>query len=142
MLGNLPRLAFLPVEALVILEGHHAQPPPPLMEGMRPSGVFRTPPIVAPLQDGTQRYMVLDGANRTTALQKMGYPHALVQIVRPDHPGLKLYTWNHVVWGIDPAEFFLAIRQLPNIKLVSEEEERPDLWGDCSLASIQVRRGA
>jgi len=141
MLKNLPRLALLPVEDLVIHEWHDDQRTPPLIERMRASGVFRNPPIVAPLQDGTQRYMVLDGANRTTALQKMGYPHALVQIVRPNHPGLKLYTWNHVVWGIDPAEFFLAIRQLPDIQLVGAEEERPDLWGDCSLASIQVRRG-
>src|SRR3989337_1353519 len=108
---------------------------------MRASGVFRNPPIVAPVQDGTQRYMVLDGANRTTALQKMGYPHALVQIVRPDHPGLKLYTWNHVVWGLEPAEFLLAFRELPDTDLVSGAEDRPDLWGDCGLAMIQVRRG-
>src|SRR5512141_2432247 len=110
MLDHLPTLAFLPVESLVIHEWHDDQRTPPLIARLRASGVFRNPPVVAPLSDGTGRYMVLDGANRTTALRSMGFPHALVQIIEPDDPGLSLENWNHLVWGLDPAEFLSGLQ--------------------------------
>ena len=143
MLGNLPHLAFLPVECLIIHEQHDDQRTPPLIERIRASGVFRNPPIVTPLQDSSGRYMVLDGANRTTALQMMGYPHALVQIVQPDDPGLKLENWNHVVWDMDPKDFLTGIRDIESINLLSihRREMEPDLWGPCGLALIQIPRG-
>jgi L-serine kinase (ATP) / ParB family transcriptional regulator, heme-responsive regulator len=140
MIDNLPRLAFLPVECLIIHEWHDKQRTPPLIERLQASGVFRNPPVVCPLHDESERYMVLDGANRTTALQLMGYPHALVQIVEADNPELKLENWNHVIWGIPPVEFLREIRQLPEISLLQSEDgnPEPDLWGDCGLALIQI----
>ena len=141
MLSSTPRLEVIPIACLVIHEWHDDQRTPPLMARLQESGVLRNPPVVAPLQDGSQRYMVLDGANRITTLRQMGYPHAVVQVVHPDDPGLKLYNWNHVVWGLDPPELVSAIEKLPDIELVRGEEERPDLWGDCGLAVIQVPRG-
>jgi len=141
MLGQLPRLVFLPVKVLVIHEYHDDSRTPPLIENIRRSGVWRNPPIVTPLMDGTHRFVVLDGANRKTALEQMGIPHALVQLVQPDDPGLRLYNWNHVVWGMPPEDLILAIASLPEIELVRGEEERPDLWGECGLATIQLPRG-
>lgn len=142
MLENLPNLAFLPVEKLIIHERHDEQRTPPLIERIRASGILRNPPIVAPLQDGTGRYMVLDGANRTTALTKMGFPHALVQIVQPDDPGLRLENWNHVVWGLDPSDLLIKAREIPAITLVPQPDgEEPDLWGDCGLALLQIPNG-
>lgn len=141
MLSSTPRLEVIPIASLVIHEWHDDQRTPPLMARLQESGVLRNPPIVAPLQDGSQRYMVLDGANRITTLRKMDYPHAVVQVVHPDDPGLKLYNWNHVVWGLDTPELVSAIENLPDIELVRGEEERPDLWGDCGLAMIQMPRG-
>jgi hypothetical protein len=141
MLENLPRLVFLPVENLVIHEYHDDQRTPPLIDRIRVSGVWRNPPIVTPLQDKSGRYMVLDGANRTVALSKMGIPDALVQIVQPDDPGLRLYNWNHVVWGLDPTDFLTGLREIVELDLIAGNDDRPDLWGDCGLASIQLPRG-
>jgi len=141
MLEKMPVLRFLPVESLVVHEWHDEQRTPPLVARIQAMGVWRNPPIVTPLDDGSGRHMVLDGANRTTALRLMGYPHALVQVVHPDDPGLKLFNWNHVVWGLDPAEFLSAIRAIPELELESGETHHPDLWGDCGLAMVQVRRG-
>jgi hypothetical protein len=45
--------------------------------------------------------MVLDGANRVTALTRMGYPHILVQVVNYEDDGVDLRVWYHVVCGID-----------------------------------------
>jgi hypothetical protein len=140
MIENLPRLAFLPVECLIIHEWHDRQRTPPLIERLKASGVFRNPPVVSPLPDESGRYMVLDGANRTTALQMMGYPHALVQIVQTSDPGLKLENWNHVIWGIQPGEFLSQILELAEINLIRSEQgtQDPDLWGECGLALVQL----
>jgi hypothetical protein len=140
MLENLPKLAFLPVADLVIHEWHDEQRTPPLIDRIRASGVFRNPPIVAPLPDSSGRYIVLDGANRITALRKMDFPHALVQVVQPDDPGLQLENWNHVVWGLDPSDFLASLRAVRDLELVvcDDENEQPNLWGDCDLALVQV----
>ena len=143
MLAELPTLAFLPVEALIIHERHDDQRTRPLILRIRNSGVFRNPPIVCPLQDGSERYMVLDGANRTTALQEMGFQHALVQVVQPDHPGLTLQNWNHVIWELSPDRFLSGIHDLPGVHMVPEHEPQAeaDLFGDCGLALVRSCNG-
>jgi hypothetical protein len=141
MLEHMPDLAFVPVDKLLIHEWHDDQRTPPLVERMLASGVFRNPPIVSPLKDGSGRYMVLDGANRTTALQKMDYPHALVQVVNPDDPGLKLMNWNHVVWGLAPQDFLDGLQGIPDARLMPGKSDRASLIGDRDLAIVQMPRG-
>lgn len=141
MLEHMPHLAFVPVENLLIHEWHDDQRTPPLIERILASQVFRNPPIVSPLNDGSGRYMVLDGANRTTALQKMGYPHALVQVVNPDDPGLKLLNWNHVVWGLAPQAFLEGVQAISEVRLLPGKSDRASLWGERDLAIVQIADG-
>lgn len=138
-----PQLAFLSVHHLLIHERHDNQRTKPLVLRIRGSGVWRNPPIVSPLQDGSQRYMVLDGANRITVLREMNFPHALVQIVEPDDPGLSLQNWNHVVWEMNSLRFLTGIRNLPGLRLarLHDFDAPPQLEGDCGLAIIQSCRG-
>lgn len=140
---DLPHLCFLPVENLLIHERHDDERTRPLVLRIRASGVFRNPPIVTPLRDGTDRYMVLDGANRITALREMDFPHALVQVVQPDDPGLNLQTWNHVVWELNARRFLTGIRDIPSIRLIPQHNANvePDLEQDCGLALVQSCRG-
>lgn len=138
---SIPHLEILPVSSLLEHEWHDEQRTEPLIERIQESGVLRNPPIVTPLQDESQRFMVLDGANRVAALKKLEYPHALVQVVQPDDQGLKLYNWNHVIWGIRPSQFLADIEQLKDVYLISGEDDRPNLWKECGLAMIQVARG-
>jgi hypothetical protein len=140
---NLPDLCFLPVDRLLIHERHDEQRCQPLILRIRASGVFRNPPVVSPLLDGTDRFMVLDGANRITALRMMGFPHALVQIVQPDDPGLTLQTWNHIVWEHHAARFIQNIRSIPGVRLhrVDPERVEPGLEAECGLALVMSCRG-
>jgi hypothetical protein len=85
--------------------------------------------------------MVLDGANRTTALQKMAYPHALVQVVNPDGPGLKLMNWNHVVWGVAPGAFLEGIQKIQDARLIPGKSSQASLRGGCDLAIVQMPHG-
>jgi hypothetical protein len=64
---------------------------------------------------GTDRYVVLDGANRTSAIQSIGCPHMLVQVVDYERQ-VQLYTWFHLIAGRTPATFLEEISrgiQLP-----------------------------
>jgi hypothetical protein len=145
MKQELPVLKFIEIDEIHFHEKHDHQRTLPLIERIRESGFFRNPPIVAPLKDRTGRYIVLDGANRITALGEMGFSHVLVQIVDPEHPGLKLENWNHVVWDMEPKEFLTKIRNIPdiNLDLLGENETmQPDLWGSCGLAVVQIPRGS
>lgn len=139
---DFPSLAFLPVDCLLIHERHDDQRTQPLILRLRASGVLRNPPIVSPLNDGSNRYMVLDGANRIAALRQMGFPHALVQVVEPDDPGLGLQNWNHVVWEMNARRFLVGIRNVPGIQLRPVQDPlQPSLEGECGLALLQSCRG-
>lgn len=144
MQATLPRLEFLPIHALLIHEQHDDQRTRPLILRMRASNVFRNPPIVSPLQDGTGRYMVLDGANRTTALQQMEFPHVLAQVVDPHDGGLNLQTWNHVIWEFNHERFLEKLAAIPELAMlptVENDEQQASLQAGDSLVIVQTPTG-
>jgi len=124
---DLPLLAILPLEKMLLHEHHDQQRSPHLLENVRFSGVLRNPPVVSPLHDRTGRYMVLDGAHRTLVMQQLGMPHLLAQVVEPDDPGLALNPWNHVLWELEPEEFFHSIAEVPYIELEPCNNPQP-VW--------------
>jgi hypothetical protein len=141
MASNLPTLRIVPSPNLVPHEWHDDQRSKPLIDKLRASGVLRNPPIVTPLPDGSGRYMVLDGANRTSALNHMGIPHALVQVVEANDPGLDLHTWNHVLWDWDAADFLGALRKMPDVELkdIDPAVKRPQSrWPVKTLVWVQT----
>ena len=118
MILSLPHLDILPIESLILHEDHDMQRSMPLIEKLRAAGILRNPPIVMPLTDGTNRYMVLDGANRVTSLQEMEFPHIIAQVVQADDPNVNLQTWNHVVWGMKPGSLMSGFRKLKGLSVV------------------------
>ncbi|MEX2143035.1 MAG: hypothetical protein WD740_00445 [Anaerolineales bacterium] len=110
MAATLPTLRILPVSSLVPHEWHDDQRAWPLIEGLRSSGLLRNPPIVTPFDDGSGRYMVLDGANRSVAFAQIGIPHILAQVVEASNKQLKLKKWNHVLWNWEPQALVDALR--------------------------------
>jgi hypothetical protein len=140
---NLPHLEILPLDKLVLHEFHDSQRTPPIIRAIEESGMLRNPPIVMSLEDGTDRYMVLDGANRTTALKEMGVPHTLAQIVQSNDPGLGLSPWNHVVWGANPDSLLDWARMVPDLNLIPSNEENlfRSLLDIRSLAILHLANG-
>ena len=119
---SFPHLAIVPLVDLLVHEWYDERRAMPLLERIRSSGIFRNPPIVTPVSDHSGRFVVLDGANRTAALRKMGCPHILVQIVESNDSGLRLRTWNHVLLDLESARLFAELRELPGLNLVSSAE--------------------
>lgn len=117
MIPSLPRLDILPVESLILHEDHDMQRSAPLIEKLRAAGILRNPPMVMPLMDGTNRYMVLDGANRVTSLEAMEFPHIVAQVVEADDPNVNLQTWNHVVWGMSAKSLMSKLRKLKGVEV-------------------------
>ncbi|NJC96890.1 MAG: hypothetical protein C3F07_09665 [Anaerolineales bacterium] len=118
MIPNLPNLRILPLDSLIMHEDHDMQRTLPLVEKLRAQGIIRNPPIVMPLNDGTDRYMVLDGANRVTSLREMEFPHIVAQVVEAGNPHVNLQTWNHIVWGMSHNTLISNMRKIKGIKLV------------------------
>jgi hypothetical protein len=140
-LPALPHLELLPIRDLLEHERHDNLRTDSLITRMVESGVLRNPPIVTPLQDNSQRFMILDGANRVAVLQKLEFPHAVVQIVNADDPGLKLYNWNHVVWGFNPAELLASINQLSEASIVTGDRMTTNSSIEQSLAKFETAQG-
>ena len=101
---DIPDLLIVPADALLLHEDVDIRRVEPLVERLRMDGLLKNPPVVAPVAgrdaDGCEnrRYVILDGANRTTALWKLGAPHHLVQVV--DYREVELGTWGHLVADI------------------------------------------
>jgi len=85
----------------------------PLVARLRDEGLLRNPPIVAPLADDDPRFVVLDGANRVTALRRMGVPHILAQVV--DYGAVALHTWHHAITGYGSEDLMSQIAAIPGL---------------------------
>lgn len=90
-----PRLWVWPVDRLLLHEEADAARVERLADALRRDGVLRNPPVVAALDDG--RAVVLDGANRITAVRTLGLPHAVVQEIAYEDPNVHLSVWRHFV---------------------------------------------
>jgi hypothetical protein len=113
---ELPDLRILPINRLLLHEEHDAQRSQPLAARLTADGVLRNPPVVA-IIPGDDHFVVLDGANRVTALGALGIPHVLAQVVDYDDEELVLDTWHHLVGGFSRAEFHRALGELIGVCL-------------------------
>ena len=130
-----PTLDILPAENICLHEHHDPQRTRPLLERIKSSRILYNPPVVIPVGEDGSRFMVLDGANRVTAMKEMGLPHLLVQIVDANSPGLSLQTWNHVIWNIEP-EFLL--KEIESIKGILLESNSQPAFTPHSLGMLEL----
>jgi hypothetical protein len=64
------------------------------MKRLQADGRLVNPPVATCYKG---RYIILDGATRFTALQRLDYPHIIVQVVQAEKHGFELHTWHHVI---------------------------------------------
>ena len=119
----LPDLRFVPVESLVPHEQHDAHRMEPLVRQLREETHLKNPPVVASLADheGDPRYVVLDGANRSTAARAAGFPHMVVQVARYEEPHVRLATWYHALSDMTAAEIETSLRAIPGLTCHAED---------------------
>jgi hypothetical protein len=130
---EIPDLRILPTESLVLHEHADGKRVARLEARLRRDGFLKNPPIVAPIP-GEDRYVVLDGANRVSALMAMGSPHVLAQVVEYKSDDVQLYTWYHLIVGRTPATFLAEIRNVEGITVL----EAPLEMARAALVDKQV----
>ncbi len=108
-----PVLRVLETSRLVL----HEDPDPVrvsrLREALKQDRVLRNPPIVTPTREG--QAVVLDGANRVTALRELAVPHVVAQVVAYEHQEITLSTWRHYIREDDALRQRIAA--LPGVRV-------------------------
>ena len=135
---DLPDLKVVPVSSLHPHERCDASRAEPLVRRLRADGVLKNPPVVLPLGQRAESFVVLDGANRTEAFRAMGLPHVLVQVVHPGDNSVRLETWNHLLRCIGIEALIEGLVAFPELALVRSERDRAtfNLSAGASLAYL------
>ncbi|MBN1147449.1 MAG: hypothetical protein JXA78_09345 [Anaerolineales bacterium] len=119
----LPSLRMLPTALLIPHEDYDPRRAEKLSRRILEEGLLKNPPVVAAIP-GTERFVVLDGANRTMAFQAAGIPHIVAQLVSYDDPGVILDTWYHVVSNMALEDFEQALLEVAGMRLHACELEQ------------------
>ena len=145
--SHLPDLRFVPTASILPHEQPDNSRLEPLVRKIRELSVLKNPPIVTTLSgEGTPdaRYVVLDGANRSTAAKAAGFPHMIVQVVPYDAAHVELSTWNHALSHYPHAEMQAALDRTPGLSSADTDvrHARAVLARREALAWIQFEDGA
>ena len=119
---SLPKLRIIPTNDVVLHEECEAKRVQKLIDRLRTDNLLRNPPVVSEI-DGGRRYMVLDGANRATALREMGFRDILAQVIDYSDPRVILDTWNHFVPDLSPEALIEEIKSIAGIRVTSNDLE-------------------
>lgn len=94
-----------------------------LVERLRAETRLRNPPVVAKAR-GNQ-FVLLDGANRVSALQELGFSHIPVQVVDYGHADVRLEGWHHLLLEGRALELRSEYERIDGVRL--EEVAADDL---------------
>jgi hypothetical protein len=133
---------MLPTAALVPHEDCDPRRIERLSQRIQKEGRLKNPPVVAAIPE-TDRFVVLDGANRSTAFSALSIPHIVAQVVSYGDPGVVLDTWYHVVSGMPLQVFEAALAVVDGMQLhpCSLEQARADLATNNAAAYIVCEQG-
>lgn len=135
-MSHIPDIPELRIVPSADLRPHEAVDPSRakrLIQSLRNEGYLKNPPVVLPMGGTPERFVVLDGANRTTAFQQMGFPHMLVQVARH---GVEVRSWNHALMGESLGPLLSTIGQIEGLSVVESDPERAGRWlGDHSAVA-------
>lgn len=139
---DLPDLRMLPTEKLIPHEDCDPRRVERLSQRLISEALLKNPPIVATIPE-SDTYVILDGANRALAFDKLGIPHIIAQLVTYTDSGVELDTWYHVVAGMEIAEFEGALTEITGLHLLacSLEQAREALANHRAAAYIVSAEG-
>lgn len=136
-IGELPELHIVRLNDLLLHELPDRDRVSRLVDRLAAQGRLKHPLVAA--TDPGGRLLLLDGANRWTALAELNCSHALVQVIDMLHPALVLDTWHHAVEHIDPDEFMNRVDAMSGVASCNGETAR--LNGRATLAHVRFKDG-
>ena len=118
--GGFPDLRIVPLGDLLLHEEVDLERVARLLDRLSADGILRNPPIVASLP-GSERYLLLDGANRVSAIDNLDIPHLLVQVEPYENEHLEIGHWNHVVRDIEADDLVERAGAIAGVDVVDGE---------------------
>ena len=134
------QLRFVPLDHLLLHEEDDPYRTKRLILMFKHDGKLRNPPIVA---EHEGRYIVMDGATRTTAFREMGYRDILVQIVDYYGEAVQVGAWNHVLVGPSHNRLLASLADVDGVTLQSVDAEAACRLLDSReiIANVVMRNG-
>ncbi len=120
-IGELPELKIMPIEEIVFHEEPDPERSSTLEIFLQKEGNLKNPPVVAFYENSTHA-ILLDGANRITALKNLRIPDVLVQRVDLFDPDLLFLHWHHAVEKLSKTEFLRKLEQIPGVAIDRSDE--------------------
>jgi L-serine kinase (ATP) / ParB family transcriptional regulator, heme-responsive regulator len=121
-------IELVKIEKICLHEEHETLRLEDTCQAIREDGVLLHPPLAIRMKD--DRYMIIDGAHRTCALQRLGCMRVPLQVV--DERSFTLDSWGHVV---KKGAWFDQLLQDPDLVW---QAERPQ---DLMLAEVTDAQG-
>lgn len=137
-IGELPELHIVGLDEVVLHEDPDMERVARLVDRFSADGILKNPPVVA--RSKGHRRIVLDGANRVTALRKLGYSHVLVQELDLFDPGLALDTWHHAIERHGADELLEHASSIPGVTLEEGEVTDSDSVPQLARVLLPTRR--
>lgn len=132
--GELPDLHIVGLDEVVLHEDPDMERVARLVDRFSADGILKNPPVVG--RSKGHRRIVLDGANRVTALRKLGYTHVLVQELGLFDPGLKLGTWHHAIERLEAQDLLDHAAAIAGVSIEESEGGAED--GTPPLARVHL----
>lgn len=112
----LPKLQLVPLAQCILHESVDPRRVARLRARLQSDDELRNPPIVTCYPSG-DRWMVLDGATRTTAMLDLGFDALPVQIVNYNTPRIELHTWTHVLHSVSAATLIRSLHRINGVRI-------------------------
>ncbi|MDZ7362337.1 MAG: ParB N-terminal domain-containing protein [candidate division KSB1 bacterium] len=137
-----PVLRIVPIEQIRFHEAPETDRAARLVERLAEDRHLLNPPIVASLPQD-QGYLLIDGANRISAMRLLGYQCVPVQIINYDDPALRLGSWHHAVMRMSWPAWIEQLRaQGLAVEIASAKEVEGALATRQACAALQAVEGA
>jgi len=132
------QLRFVALDRMVLHEEDDPFRAKRMIISLNHDGKLRNPPLVVEHGD---RYIVLDGATRTTALREMGYRDALVQIVDYYSGAIQVGVWHHVLAGLSHNQLLATLADVDGVTLQSMDADAAcNMLGTHEIVACVVMR--
>ncbi len=114
-----PDLKIVPLSHVKLQEFVQKSRMHKLASAIKKEGILKNPPVVTNFFNST--YLHLDGANRLTAIDILGYPQCLVQVVDySDSEHVHLTSWSHLL-TMDKANFLSSVRAIDGVRIIEHK---------------------
>lgn len=140
-------LEVVPIDQIVPHEHIDLKRVSRLVERLEDDGRLVNPPVTTYWKE---RYVILDGATRYSALRQLGYANGIVQVVDKNQAGFQLHTWYHAIsveqqTGKAPSfdELVNTLQKVPGLSLkpINADEAQGALLRPNSLCYFIAREG-